>query len=60
MTYLYSCSRCGEVEVEQSIKDDVLTKCPTCNKSGVVRLITGGTFILKGDGWAKDLYEKKP
>lgn len=57
ITYTYECKKCNLiVEYEQSIKDDPKTTCPLCNKETLKRLITNGNFILKGDGWAKDLY----
>lgn len=59
MTYDYFCASCDEqFEFEQSIKDDPLSTCPKCHSQNVKRLISGGSFVLKGDGWAKDLYSK--
>jgi len=54
MTYDYVCTRkkCGHVwEVEQSIKADPLTECPKCKKESAKRQISGGGFILVGQGW---------
>ncbi|OGQ92743.1 MAG: hypothetical protein A2284_12395 [Deltaproteobacteria bacterium RIFOXYA12_FULL_61_11] len=49
-TYRYECERCGEFEIQQSIKDAALTQCPRCG-DGVRRLISGSTsFIMKGRG----------
>ena len=51
MTYLYDCNKCGSFEVEQSIKDEAIRKCPKCGES-VERLITNTSHaILKGAGW---------
>ncbi|MEZ4339208.1 MAG: zinc ribbon domain-containing protein [Sandaracinaceae bacterium] len=58
-TYEYACGACGhEWEKEQRISDSPLRKCPKCGKSKAQRLISGGNFILKGDGWYADLYHK--
>lgn len=49
-TYVYECDKCGEIEVQQSIKEPALTRCPRCS-SKVRRVISGGTsFIMKGGG----------
>ncbi len=58
-TYGYGCKVCGhEFEIEQSIKDEPHTECPKCRVYTRNRLIIGSSFVLKGDGWAKDLYSK--
>lgn len=60
MTYEYLCRVCKhQFEVEQSIKDKPESECPKCLVTCDNRLISGGNFILKGDGWGKDLYSKK-
>jgi putative FmdB family regulatory protein len=60
-TYDYLCKSCNkEFETDQSIKDDAIAPCPTCKRISDTRLIsTGGSFVLKGDGWAADNYAKK-
>jgi putative FmdB family regulatory protein len=57
-TYEYACSSCQhEWEIEQSIKEDAITECPSCKKATAKRQISrGGGFILKGSGWYADLY----
>lgn len=56
-TYEYRCRCCGhEFEVQQSIKEEAIAECPRCRVCTNNRLISGGSFVLKGDGWAKDLY----
>lgn len=57
--YEYSCSKCGEFEVHQSMSDPTLKRCPTC-KSKVSKLISATAFQLKGGGWYQDAYHKKP
>lgn len=45
-TYEYRCPKCGIFDIVQSIHDNPLVNCPTCN-SDISRIITGGTgFIL--------------
>ena len=57
-TYEYVCEACGHSwDAFQSIKDDPLTKCPSCEAEKARRVISGGMgFILKGGGWYSDLY----
>ena len=57
-TYEYACSSCKhEWELEQSIKEDAITECPSCHDATAKRQISrGGGFILKGGGWYADLY----
>ena len=56
-TYEYQCQACShEMEAFQSIKDAPLSECPACHEPKLQRLISGGTFHLKGGGWYKDLY----
>ena len=58
-TYEYACGACGhEWELEQRISEKPATKCPKCKKAKAQRLISGGNFILKGEGWYSDLYHK--
>ena len=56
-TYEYQCQACShQMEAFQSIKDAALKECPQCHELKLERLISGGTFHLKGGGWYKDLY----
>ena len=57
-TYDYKCLVCDhDFETIQSIKDDPHTPCPQCKIECYNRLISGGgSFVLKGDGWAADNY----
>jgi putative FmdB family regulatory protein len=56
-TYEYQCQACShQLEAFQSIKDAPLKECPQCHEQKLERLISGGTFHLKGGGWYKDLY----
>ena len=44
MLYDYQCSECGHEmnDVQQSMKDEALTKCPKCKKNSLERIIYGG------------------
>jgi putative FmdB family regulatory protein len=57
-TYSYRCKSCDhQYEVMQRMSDDVLTKCPKCDKEELKKVIvSGGGFQLKGKGWFKDGY----
>jgi putative FmdB family regulatory protein len=52
-TYEYRCSNCGhEFEEIQKITAPPLTKCPSCHKSTLKRMIGGGAgLIFKGEGF---------
>ncbi len=56
--YEYRCSKCGEFEATQKIKDKPLSRCPTC-KGKVKRLISNTSFQLKGSGWYATDYARK-
>lgn len=50
--YEYECSACKfYVEALQKISDPPLTKCPSCGKETMQRLISAPVFRLKGSGW---------
>lgn len=60
-TYEYGCEACGKTwELEQRITESPIKKCPKCGKLKARRLISGGTFMLKGGGWYADGYGAKP
>jgi len=48
-TYEYACETCGGFEVQQSMTEPALTRCPTCG-GPVRRLISGGTGFIMGGG----------
>ena len=60
--YDYRCGQCGETfEKTQRITEPAGADCPHCGSSECTRLITGGTFHLKGSGWyASDYGGKGP
>jgi len=50
--YEYECPHCGyDEEVLQKITDKPLTKCPSCGKKGLRKLMSAPVFRLKGSGW---------
>ena len=50
--YEYECENCKfYVEALQKISDPPLTKCPSCGKSKMKKLISAPVFRLKGGGW---------
>ena len=50
--YEYECPNCSyRDEVLQKISDKPLTKCPSCGKKGLKKLISAPVFRLKGSGW---------
>src|SRR5262247_481391 len=50
--YEYECPHCGyHDEVLQKITDKPLTKCPSCGKKGLKKLMSAPVFRLKGSGW---------
>ena len=56
-TYEYRCSACENLWEElQKISEPALDTCPKCHAKTAQRLISGGSFILKGGGWYADLY----
>lgn len=61
-TYDYACTLCDHTwEAFQSMKDDPLKDCPSCEKPGAKRLIGGGAgLIFKGSGFYITDYKNKP
>jgi putative FmdB family regulatory protein len=50
--YEYECPKCGHhEEVLQAIGEKPLTKCPSCKKNGLKKLVSAPVFRLKGSGW---------
>ena len=60
--YEYQCSNCGHtLEELQKMSDAPLTKCPSCGKNTLKKLIgTGGGLIFKGSGFYLTDYKNKP
>jgi putative FmdB family regulatory protein len=50
--YEYECQACKfYTEVMQKITDAPLTKCPSCGKKSLKKLVSAPVFRLKGGGW---------
>jgi putative FmdB family regulatory protein len=50
--YEYECEACRfYTEVMQKITDAPLTKCPSCGKRRLKKLVSAPVFRLKGAGW---------
>jgi putative FmdB family regulatory protein len=50
--YEYECQSCKfYTEVMQKITDTPLTKCPSCGKKALKKLVSAPVFRLKGGGW---------
>jgi putative FmdB family regulatory protein len=59
--YEYQCGTCGSrLEVLQGLNDAPLTDCPDCGQSALTKLISVSGFQLKGSGWYKSDYARKP
>jgi putative FmdB family regulatory protein len=60
-TYRYECAKCSRIHEEfHAISDPPLAKCPHCG-GRLHRLIGGGAgVILKGSGFHKTDYRRKP
>lgn len=58
--YDYRCNACGHrFEKKQRITEAAGAQCPQCADAGCERLITGGTFHLRGSGWYASDYSGK-
>ena len=58
--YEFRCTECDEISEEMlSFRDKTKTiKCPICNSKSE-KIMSLGSFHLKGAGWYKDGYGKK-
>ena len=57
--YEYRCDTCEKVhEVIQKFSDAPLTECPEC-KASVTKMVSLGSFALKGTGWYTTDYKRK-
>ena len=56
--YEFDCINCGnKVELIQKVRDPA----PFCScGQEMKKCLSQTSFILKGEGWARDLYSKKP
>jgi putative FmdB family regulatory protein len=50
--YEYACKACGHhCDELQGINDKPLTKCPSCHKPKLEKIVSAPAFQLKGTGW---------
>ena len=57
--YDYKCSNCGIFEIQQSMKEEALQKCPKCEGNSIGRIISGNVGIkFKGTGFYVNDYAK--
>jgi len=56
--YEYECQACKYyAEVMQKISDPPLTRCPSCGKRALKKLLSVPVFRLKGGGWYETDFE---
>lgn len=55
-TYDYNCPRCGDMEIQQSMREEALTICPVCRSRRFRRQVSAGAgVIFRGTGfWETD------
>ena len=62
--YEYKCKACEhKFDKLQKMSDPVLTDCPDCGKSELIKLVSAAGFRLKGTGWYETDFKnsgKKP
>jgi putative FmdB family regulatory protein len=56
----YKCDSCEhQFEAFQKSNEKSLQKCPKCKKKKLKKLISSGSFILKGSGFYQNDYKNK-
>ena len=61
--YVFECKDCGYIEeilTKIAGNAEIVLTCPECEKETMKRKISLSSFQLKGGGWYKDGYTKKP
>ncbi len=56
--YDYKCSGCGIFEIQQSMKEEALKKCPRCDSDNIYRMIGNVAIKFKGTGFYVNDYAK--
>lgn len=54
----FGCKKCGHEEELLVKRDEKNPNCPKCDEK-MDKLISSGSFILKGKGWSSDSYGLK-
>jgi putative FmdB family regulatory protein len=50
--YVYRCDACGhQEEFLQKVSDPQRTRCTSCGKEALSKMVTAAGFQLKGSGW---------
>ncbi len=57
--YEYKCRKCHKITEQIQGYDDPGPKCPSCSGK-TDKVMSGGSFQLKGGGWYKSGYVHKP
>ena len=58
--YDYECKKCETVhEVTQKMSEPVLTECPVCQSKDIKKLLSLGSFALKGTGFYTTDYKRQ-
>ena len=61
--YDFECENCGHAEeilTKSAGRSEIVVTCPQCEKETMKRQVGLSSFQLKGGGWYKDGYTKKP
>ena len=61
--YDFGCEDCGytvEMLTKSAGSSEIVLTCPECEKETMKRQVGLSSFQLKGGGWYKDGYTKKP
>ena len=61
--YDFECEECDYIEeilTSSSGNSEIVLTCPECEKETMKRKVGLSSFQLKGGGWYKDGYTKKP
>lgn len=59
--YEYECKDCGhQFETMRKVSDGPLTKCPSCGRDSLQKLVSKVAFRLKGTGWYETDFKNKP
>ena len=49
--YLYKCKTCGMIEIQQSIHEQSLNRCPECGLTGLTKHFFSAGIQFKGSGF---------
>lgn len=49
--YVYRCSTCGELDIQQKFHEQALTRCPMCGYDGIKKVFTTPAVTFRGAGF---------